>query len=102
MYSEDNYEKAVITTSAQIEKSVIVIKPYLINLICYGNRDLDERAANDIIKRMVSEKNIDEHLALSKMGKPYAFYTMATGKFSIAKTLEPVRSALNDKKELSL
>ena len=78
----NDYEKAVESTCAQIEKDTVVIKPYLINFIRYELRKLTEKDANEIIKKMVTEGIIDEYLALSKVGKPYPFYVTASRQTS--------------------
>ena len=102
MSSEKEYEQAIATACSQIEKNIVVIKPYLINILRYGKKNLTEKDVNEIIKRMVSEGIIDEYLALSKYKKPYAFYGSTTGKISFDKVIANVRSALIQNKKLTI
>jgi hypothetical protein len=102
LVTDQDYKEIAEKVCLQIEKDLVVIKPYLINIIQYGKKKLTEKDANEIIRTMVSEKVIDENLALSKNGKPYSFYTIRCDRLTIDKIIEPIKVALIQKKKLTI
>lgn len=85
----------------QIAKQHLVNKPYLIRMIQYISK-VSESEANEIIERMVVEKEIDEHMALSKNMRPYSFYTAGGDSVTLNQILTPLLEALHNCGELSI
>jgi hypothetical protein len=102
MSTEKQYRRLVAAASLQIKRNIIVMKPYLINIIRYAGKNLTERDANELIKKMVIEGSIDENLALSKNSRPYPFYVVARDELSFDKIIEPIRRALVESEELNI
>jgi len=86
----------------QIGSRLVVNKPHLIHIIRNVASDISRNEANEIIKSMVTERKIDEHLALSKKERPYPFYTPAAKKNNLSSILSPLMKILGKKKELSV
>jgi hypothetical protein len=102
MSTEKQYRKLVAATCLQIQRNIIAMKPYLINIIRYGRRNLTEKDANEIIKKMVVEGSIDENLALSKNKRPYPFYVATSDALPFDKIIAPIRAALIKNEKLSI
>jgi len=99
---KDDYEEIARNACVQIERNVLVNKPYLIHIIQYGKKNISNKEANEIVKRMITEGRIDENLALSKKEKPYSFYTTGVEGISLAKIICPLIKVLEQQKELAL
>jgi uncharacterized protein YaaW (UPF0174 family) len=97
-----DYEEISKNVLKQIERNILVNKPYLIHIIQYSRGRVTNENANEIIRKMMEEKKIEEHLALSKKQKPYSFYTLAMESKNISKILAPLLAALTERKELSI
>lgn len=102
MSAEKQYRKLVAAACLQIQRNTIVMKPYLINIIRYTRRDLTEKDANEIIKKMVVEGSIDENLSLSKNKKPYPFYMATSDENSFDKIIAPIRGAFVKNEKLNI
>jgi hypothetical protein len=100
--NEREYQQIARNVSLQIERNIIVNKPYLINIIQYGRKKLANKEANEIIRKMITEGKIDENLALSKKERPYSFYLATSGKFSLDRIILPLKEALIEKKKLTI
>lgn len=97
-----NYEKIVKSTLKRIERNLVVNKPHLIHIILRIESSLSRREANEIIKRMVLDKKIDENLALSRKERPYSFYTLGEETKSLEKITSQLLHVLGQRKELSI
>ena len=63
---------------------------------------MSRRKANEIIKQMVLDRKVDEHIALSKKQRPYSFYTRGTETSSLKEMTSRLFQVLRQKKELSI
>lgn len=97
-----NYGEIAKNVVKQIERRILVNKPHLIHIIQYSKSRVTNEEVNEIIRKMMDEKKIDEHLALSKKERPYSFYTLTTEARNLGKILAPLLAALVQRKELSI
>lgn len=86
----------------QIRLRLVVNKPHLIHIIQNVAIDTSRNEVYEIIKKLVVERKIDEHLALSKKERPYSFYTLAARKNNLSNILSPLMRMLDKKKKLSV
>lgn len=85
-----------------MKRRLVVNKPHLIQIIQQMEVNVSRREANEIIKQMVMDKKIDEHLALSKRERPYSFYTLGAETNSLKKMTSRLFQTLSRKKELPI
>jgi hypothetical protein len=97
-----NYGEIAKNVVKQIERHILVNKPHLIHIIQYSKGRVTNEDANEIIRKMMDEKKIEEHLALSKKERPYSFYTLATESKNLGRIIAPLLAALTQRKELSI
>lgn len=102
MTSDEEYQEIADNACLQIERNLIAIKPYLINIIKHGRKKLTDKDANEIIRKMISKRRIDEKLALSKSEKPYTFYIVACSRLSFDEIVGPIKAALAKEKKLTI
>jgi hypothetical protein len=102
MSTKKQYQKLVAAACLQIQRNIVVMKPYLMNIIRYEGRNLTEKDANGIIKKMVIEGSVDENLALSKNKRPYPFYVAKRDELSFGRIIAPIRTALVKNEKLSI
>ncbi len=86
----------------QIGSRLIVNKPHLIHIIQNVASDTSRNEVNEIIKKLVIERKIYEHIALSKKERPYSFFTLATKENNLSSILSPLMKMLYKKKKLSV
>ena len=97
-----NYAEIARNATKQIERHLLVNKPHLIHIIQYSRNKVTNDEANEIIRKMMEEKKIDEHLALSKKQRPYSFYTLASKAKNLDGILTPLLASLTQKKQLTI
>lgn len=97
-----DYEKIQKRVLSQMKRLSILNKPHLIHVVQYGDSNISRREANVIIKQMVSDKKIDEHLALSKRERPYSFYTLVSETDNLKEMTTRLLKVLGQRKELSV
>ena len=86
----------------QIKRNLLVNKPHLIHVIQHIEKNISRSQANRIIKQMIMDRKIDEHLALNKRERPYSFYTLKTASANLAEILSPLLEGLDKEKKLSI
>jgi hypothetical protein len=97
-----SHEKIVESVLERIESRLVVNKPHLIHIIQNIASDTSRKETNEIIKRLVIERKIDEYVALSKKERPYSFYTLAGRKNDLSDIISQLMKILDKKKELSV
>jgi len=97
-----HYDKILKYVLTQVKRREVVNKPHLIHIIQGIESNVSRKEANEIIKQMVMDKKIDEHLALSKREKPYSFYILGAETNSLKKITSQLLQLLSLKKELSV
>ena len=97
-----DYERILKHVLIQMKRHQLVNKPHLIHIIQQIENNISRRKANEIIKQMVLDRKIDEHLALSKRQRPYSFYMLGAETSSLKKMTLRLFQVLRQKKELSI